>query len=321
MNKNSLVSVVLPVFNGERFVAHAIESVLAQSYSNFELIVVNDGSTDDSLKVISQYQNQATIVSYDKNKGGNHARNKGYEASNGEYIAYLDNDDLWHKDKLKIYMDILPRHQDISYVLSDFNRFLWDTREYYALTNSQLYPKIYELIKLSRYKDIKAFVIPKNKAFPLFLEGYPAFSSTIMVRRSLLEKINGWDESLKRNQDYDLTLRSIRHTDILYIDERLTDIGRHDSNLSTDISKQLDGDIDLMRKHLGYDGYTIAEKSIIGKYIGKRLCGKGYNFLNNRMPRQAVRKYYDALHYPDVFWHASIRLIYALIMCVKYPKS
>ena len=98
--KNCLISVVVPVYNGERYIAEAIDSVLAQEYKNIEIIAVNDGSTDGTEKILRSYANVRYL--HQSRKGVSAARNKGIKCSSGEFIAFLDADDLWTKDKLKI---------------------------------------------------------------------------------------------------------------------------------------------------------------------------------------------------------------------------
>ena len=114
-----LVSVVIPVYNGERYVAAAIESVLAQTYSNFELIVVDDCSQDASLEVIHQYMYQdhrINVIKNAKNLGVAETRNIGIRASKGKYIALLDCDDLWKREKLTRQVSLLEESKtQISY--------------------------------------------------------------------------------------------------------------------------------------------------------------------------------------------------------------
>lgn len=117
-----LVSVIIPVYNGGRYLRAALESVFAQTYRPFEVIVVDDGSVDDS-GVIAQsfpevrYINQA-------NQGVAAARNNGIEAARGEFLAFLDQDDLWTPEKLRLQMDQLLSHPDLGYTLTQQQFFL-----------------------------------------------------------------------------------------------------------------------------------------------------------------------------------------------------
>ncbi|MDE6946038.1 MAG: glycosyltransferase, partial [Anaeroplasmataceae bacterium] len=107
-----LVSVVIPVYNRDDTVGRAISSVLNQSYKNFELIVVDDCSSDNSLKVICEFQDERIrVIALKRNLGANAARNKGIMEARGEYVAFQDSDDEWDKDKLQLQIkDMLSRN-------------------------------------------------------------------------------------------------------------------------------------------------------------------------------------------------------------------
>src|SRR5919205_4589183 len=99
MNSSPPIIVIIPVYNGESYVAEAIESILDQTYRPAEVIVVDDGSTDNTAEVVKRF---GDVVQYhhQPNRGAGAARNRGVELSHGEFLAFLDADDLWHKDKL-----------------------------------------------------------------------------------------------------------------------------------------------------------------------------------------------------------------------------
>ena len=113
-----LVSVVIPVYNRETTVGRAAASVLNQSYTNLELIIVDDCSNDNSLQVIHEFQDKRIIViTSEQNSGANAARNKGILAAKGQYVAFQDSDDEWVKDKLKIQMqDMINRDLSASFL-------------------------------------------------------------------------------------------------------------------------------------------------------------------------------------------------------------
>lgn len=97
---NALVTCVVPVFNGERYLAEALDSVLSQTYQPVEIIVVDDGSTDGTAQVVAGYGERVRYYFQD-NSGAPAARNRGIEAAQGEFVAFLDADDMWHKEKLE----------------------------------------------------------------------------------------------------------------------------------------------------------------------------------------------------------------------------
>ena len=97
----ALVSVVIPVYNCEQYIAECIDSVLGQTYENFEIIIIDDGSSDDSVKIVSEYDNDRIKLFRQNNSGSAVARNCGVEQASGIWIAFLDADDTWLPDKLQ----------------------------------------------------------------------------------------------------------------------------------------------------------------------------------------------------------------------------
>jgi glycosyltransferase involved in cell wall biosynthesis len=122
MNKNPLVSVIIPVYNGARFLRAALESVFAQTYRSFEVIVVDDGSVDDS-GIIAQSFAEVRYM-HQANQGVAAARNYGIETAQGEFFAFLDQDDLWTPEKLKVQIGYLLSHPDVGYTLTQQQYFL-----------------------------------------------------------------------------------------------------------------------------------------------------------------------------------------------------
>ena len=117
-----LISCVIPVFNGERFLGEALESVLAQTYQPVEIIVVDDGSTDGTAEVAAHYHKQISFLRQ-SNQGPATARNLGLSVARGEYIAFLDGDDLWHPEKLKGQIKRLQEHPEIDLCFTRFQHF------------------------------------------------------------------------------------------------------------------------------------------------------------------------------------------------------
>lgn len=117
-----LVSVILPVYNGAQYLADTLDSIFAQDYRPFEVIVVDDGSTDDSAKIAQSYQQIRYI--YQENQGVPVARNAGIAAAQGEFVAFSDQDDLWISHKLSLQMEYLLQHPEVQYVLCKKRLFL-----------------------------------------------------------------------------------------------------------------------------------------------------------------------------------------------------
>ncbi len=118
-----LVSVVIPVYNGERYLAEALESVLAQTYRHIEILVIDDGSTDRSAAIANQYD-PAVRYFFQTNGGSSAARNAGVGLARGDYIAFLDSDDVWKENKLMVQMTVFQGSQEVDMVFAHVQQFI-----------------------------------------------------------------------------------------------------------------------------------------------------------------------------------------------------
>lgn len=123
MNNNILVSVIIPVYNGERYLAEAIESVLAQTYHTLETIVVDDGSTDGSADVAKGFTDPRVRYFYQPNSGQGAARNQGANLAHGSFFAFLDADDVWLSDKLALQMTAFENNPELDMVFGYVRQF------------------------------------------------------------------------------------------------------------------------------------------------------------------------------------------------------
>lgn len=179
------ISVIIPVYNSAKFIEGCLKSILSQSFTDFEIIVVNDGSTDNSLEVLDKYRKDIILV--DKANGGvSSARNAGLSKAKGLYIAFIDSDDSWHKDKLKIQYDLLESRKELLAcctlnILAPFDQKV-------------------------DWPDCEAFEVESQGLEEIFAYPYLGTSS-FMVRTNVVSTIGGFDESLRTAEDIDLYLK------------------------------------------------------------------------------------------------------------------
>ena len=198
-DKHPTVSVVIATYNYGRFLSEAIDSVLAQTFKDFEVIVVDDGSTDNTSEVILIYLSRHNFHYIKKENGGQaSAKNRGIDESKGEFIAFLDADDVWFPTKLERQMPLFsdPR---VGVVYS--KRVLIDL---YGNERPFEHPKLYRGPVLDQ----------------IFINNFVCFSSAI-VKRQCFEKVGKFDESLPMSIDYDLWLRMALHYHFDYVDAHL----------------------------------------------------------------------------------------------------
>ncbi|NJN94723.1 MAG: glycosyltransferase family 2 protein [Anaerolineales bacterium] len=166
---NPLVSVIIPAYNAQDFIAQTIESVIKQTYSHWELCIVDDGSTDDTAKIIQSYSSDNRIkYLYQQNQERAAARNHGLRCSSGRYVAFLDADDLWLPDKLKAQVQFLENQPAPA---------LCFTQNLYINEQGLVTGKAGIAFK------------PGSDQFSRLLEGNFIANSTVMVPRTVFDKI------------------------------------------------------------------------------------------------------------------------------------
>jgi glycosyltransferase involved in cell wall biosynthesis len=194
-----MVSAIIPTYNRSNLVREAIASVIAQREVTFEVIVVDDGSQDDTVSVLESF-GSAIRVLLQPHGGVSAARNTGIRAANGEWLAFLDSDDLWLPQKLRAQLDFFSRHTEFK---------ICQTEETWVRNGHKLNPRKY-------HKK------PSGYCFPQLLERCLISPSAVIVHREVLEEVGLFDESLPVCEDYELWLRiGCRHA-IGLIEEPLT---------------------------------------------------------------------------------------------------
>ena len=146
MDEINLVSVIIPFYSGSFWLDEALESVFNQTYKNLEVILINDGSTEDINYILNKY-NQKIRYYYTENNGAAAARNKGIEKASGDYIAFLDSDDIWESTKLQKQIDYLSYNKQCLWCITSYTVFNDKTREYIKEVKcdsmiGQVFPKI-----------------------------------------------------------------------------------------------------------------------------------------------------------------------------------
>jgi glycosyltransferase involved in cell wall biosynthesis len=253
------VSVVIPTYNRADVLPRAIDSVLDQSLQDFEVLVIDDGSTDNTESVIKSYSDERIqYIPQDENRGANAARNRGIEESTGEYISFLDSDDVFFKDKLKrSYHTLEEMSEECAGVFTGYT--LQDTR----LSKSfQVTPP--DIVRSSDELVNKVLNTHKSR-------GIGGFSS-ITMKRSAIDDIGLLDEELPSYQDLDLYIRALYNYDLIGIQEPLYTYYRHDSQISSETDTRIAGQKKLIEKHrqaLGRSGRSYFHFAM-GVEYGKR---------------------------------------------------
>jgi len=210
MNKSPRISVVLPTYNRSWSLKEAVDSVLRQDYPEYELIVVDDGSTDHTSQILEGYRGRLSVIRQ-SNRGVSTARNRGIEAAEGELIAFLDSDDTWLPEKLTAQVAFFRHHPDA---------LICQTEETWVRNGVRVNPK-------KRHRKPSGMIFEQSLALCL------VSPSAVMMRRKLFDDVGFFDESLPACEDYDMWLRVACRYPVHLIDTPLiVKRGGHEDQLS-----------------------------------------------------------------------------------------
>ena len=233
MNSSPLVSIVIPTYNHAPMLQRALATVIEQTYQNWNAIVVNNFSTDNTLEVVAKFNDpRIQCVNFRNNGVIGASRNEGIKLATGEYVAFLDSDDTWFPTKVEKSVSSLENGSD-----------LVCHAEYWIDESGKS--------RLVTYGPSEAATHHN-----LIYKGNRISTSATMVRATLLKEVNGFDVSpeLISTEDYDLWIRlAAKSNKFAFIDEPLGEYHRHDNNVSANIEKHLAAELALLTKHFATD--------------------------------------------------------------------
>lgn len=227
-----MVSVIIPTYNREETIKRAVDSVLEQTYSDFELIIVDDASTDSTRQIISEYKDsRIKYLKIESRHGANHARNVGISNAKGEYIAFQDSDDVWYPDKLEKQMKILLEESEVDIV---FSRYL------HHLANGRM--------TLVPNKNYTAALL-QDKMESILAGNNVIGTPTLVVRKRCFDKTGMFDEMLPRFQDWEIVIRFVQEYKIRFLDEALVDAYEMKESISKVDKSLVSGKALIIKKH------------------------------------------------------------------------
>jgi glycosyltransferase involved in cell wall biosynthesis len=246
------VSVLIPTYNRRDYVVAAIESVLAQDFTDHEVIVVDDGSTDGTVDLLQPYANTIRVIRT-SNQGPALARNVGMQAARGDYIAYLDSDDLYYPCKLGLQTALLDARPDIGMVYTEFSGFsddgFWDEfhlRRYHASAyerGGREYQQIFtehwplkEVLTAGRLAGLEQWsyrTVYAGNIYEQYLFNTVVFTNSMMFRRSLLARIGLQQKRFGMFHDLEFALRLCRDAPAAFIDVPTYKLRYHAGQIST----------------------------------------------------------------------------------------
>ena len=210
------ISVIIATYQRADLVSQAIDSVLAQTYTDYKIIVINNGSTDNTKQVLASFGEQITVIHLDSNTGSAAgAQNVGIMAARGRYIAFLDDDDLWLPNKLEKQIAYLESNPKVGLVYSD--TFFIDDKGVCSYTFAQINN-----------------ILPFEQIWTLFVRCPIPTPSIVLVRRECLDEVGGFNATLGPAYDYDMWFRIVEKFPVYFLNEPLALYRKHATSLSSD---------------------------------------------------------------------------------------
>ena len=285
------VSVIIPTYNRANLLGRAVHSVLSQTFADFELIIVDDASEDNTAQLVDGLRDKRIrYIRHEVNKGEVGARNTGVTNSRGEYIAFLDDDDEWLPEKLKLEMDLLENSPP---------------------ETGGVYTGFF-LKEMASGKTLLTCV-PEEKGniyLDLATSNVIGSPSTVLLRRECFEKAGLFDEKINYRTDHDMWIRIAKDFEFKAIGEPLVRYGVHENNISDDVELRIRGMEALLGKHKEFFASNPRACSQHYFYLGNQYCRAGKK-------RKAISAFLRAVKLHPL----SIKNHYYLALSLLGPKN
>jgi glycosyltransferase involved in cell wall biosynthesis len=261
------ISVVVPAYNGDAHIADTLSAILAQTKAPREVIVINDGSTDRTQKVVATFGNAVTCISTE-NRGVQAARDLGSETAQGQWVALCDQDDLWDTDYLESQARLIQSEPDLGFVFCNF-RYLRDGKLGAASKFDEAPSGFWDNLNPRRCPD--GWVFPDSIAGATFVF-HPLTPSAVMATKALISAVGGFDprERGRRNEDAEFVMKCLMTAKVAAQPRPLVAIRRHANNYSRDLLPRLLDEIASLHDALARPDEFERYRAIIEDQIVKR---------------------------------------------------
>jgi glycosyltransferase involved in cell wall biosynthesis len=238
------IAVIVPTYNRADLIGETLDSILRQSYHAAEIIVVDDGSTDNTESVVARY---GSAVKYLRiaNSGECAARNAGVACSSAPWVAFCDSDDLWLPEKLKLQVKVCQEVQDVDYCFTNFRTVM--NGDWSDMSKFETSPDGYW--DLPRDELTLGLYVVRADMFPRLLRHQPIFPSTVLMKKTFFDAVGRWNESLGRTRSVDLEfhLRCVVRPPVGVVAAPVVGIRKHLGNFSSDAYRTTLGEIEILR--------------------------------------------------------------------------
>ena len=327
-----IVSVILPTYNRANYIKDAIESVLNQSYKNIELIIIDDGSTDNTEEVISPFLKDNRIKCIkQENSGAAAARNRGLALKTGKYVAFIDSDDIWEKDKLEIQLAVMDALPDVAIVCSDFSSI--DAKGYVEKSHIKTYFSVFNDYKLS-YEEVFCNMLTQGikwlqdtekvywgNVYNTMIFGNLILTSTTLFRKEAFDKVGFFDITYETLEDYDLFLRLAQKYSVAFVDKPLIRYRYNENQLSGKafFGRLCSNLITIFQKNIASikdEEFLNKNKIKIKRHLGMIQSWQAYFYFSNGDMPLAARHYWQSICNNPFIFNSYIYFLTSLL-----PKS
>lgn len=301
-----LVSVIMPCYNSQQYVAEALDSVLQQDYPNLEVIVVDDGSTDNSLQILQQYGNRITIIRQ-ANQGPAAARNTGMQAATGKYIAFNDSDDLWLPGKVIAQVNYLESHPETGLCFSSWA--VWDQQQ-----------PLSQLLQHLPDEADKTVVAGRTGWLYLpLLESSVVHTTSAMLRRNLIEHVGLFNTGYRLGEDHDYWLRISQYCQMAKL-ARVFSVYRDNPNGTTKRMPPKNYSLLVLESALAQYGLNCPSGNSISQrqanqYLGERHFTYGYSAMLQGDRNKARYAFRHCITYR----YKTLKSLWLLLACSTAP--
>ena len=307
----------MPTYNCCDYICEAIDSILSQTYGNFELLIIDDGSIDSTDKLVENYHD-ARVKYYRINHSGKPsiARNVGLKKATGQFILFCDADDLLPSYTFQQKIDFIEKFPGAALIFTDYLYFRGkeETKDFeqysYFQKNNDLIKSLPEKLLANTHGNFYLFnkKIRQQLLIKLFIH-----TSTVMISKTALNTCGFFDETLTFGEDWDLWLRISKEYQIGCIDEILCHARKWEASITTDRQKFLIGLIKIQSKFLKTESLNIEGIKSIKENISARAYEVGYSFFNNCNTKIARQWLWESVKYKFFSWN---QLFYLFLACL-----
>ena len=285
-----LVSVIIPAYNCARFIREAVDSALAQDYVALEVIVVDDGSTDDTGAILASYGDRIRLLSQ-PNRGCAAARNAGIALARGRYVAFLDGDDVWWPSKIRYQMQALGK---AGYKMA-YSRFIvWHPEA------DGHYLPAERMFSAEGSDHVSDCALVTGCTYEALLEDCMVWTSTVLVEKAALDEAGGFDEALEVGEDYDLWLRLSRTLPMLGLEQPTALYRQHPSSVIHGARDTNYEYLVLSRALALWGPGSSPDPSAIRARLAYSMFNHGYTHYKSGNPRMAALSFLQCMKHGDI---------------------